>query len=144
MATTATSDGRRIARRSQQLNGTNESTAQRKPNLSPCLSSADPSITGSGCALRHVLDAVGGKWKILLIVALSQSDQLRYGELRRLVFGITNTMLSSSLKELEADGLVERRQYDQMPVRVEYRLTPQARSLVPILMQLKDWGEKNL
>lgn len=112
--------------------------------LSPCLGSADPSITGSGCALRRVLDAVGGKWKILLIVALSQSEQLRYGELRRLVFGITNTMLSSSLKELEADGLVERRQYDQMPVRVEYRLTPQARSLVPILMQLKDWGEKNL
>lgn len=144
MATTAVSDGRRFARRSQQLDSTDESTTHRKPDLSPCLSSADPSITGSGCALRRVLDAVGGKWKILLIVALSQSDQLRYGELRRLVFGITNTMLSSSLKELEADGLVERRQYDQMPVRVEYRLTPQARSLVPILMQLKDWGEKNL
>lgn len=113
-------------------------------NLSPCAGSADPSVTGSGCALRRVLDAVGGKWKILLIVALSQADELRYGELRRLVFGITNTMLASSLKELEADGLVRRTQYAEMPVRVEYSLTPQARELVPILMQLKDWGEKNL
>ena len=106
--------------------------------------SADPSVTGSGCALRRVLDAVGGKWKILLIVALSQADELRYGELHRLVFGITNTMLAASLRELEADGLVRRTQYAEMPVRVEYSLTPQARELVPILMQLKDWGEKNL
>ena len=85
------------------------------------------------------------RWEAsLLIVALSQADELRYGELRRLVFGITNTMLASSLKELEADGLVRRTQYAEMPVRVEYSLTPQARELVPILMQLKDWGEKNL
>ncbi len=115
-----------------------------KDSLSPCFASADASITGSGCALRRVLDAVGGKWKILLLVALSQSEELRYGELRKLVFGITNTMLASSLKELEADGLVERHQYDEMPVRVEYCLTPRARTLIPILMELKDWGEAHL
>lgn len=115
-----------------------------RKDLAPCFSSADSSITGSGCALRRVLDAVGGKWKILLLVALSQRDELRYGELRKLVFGITNTMLASSLRELEADGLVARTQYDEMPVRVEYSLTPKARTLIPILMQLKDWGEKNL
>ncbi|MGN0076363.1 MAG: winged helix-turn-helix transcriptional regulator [Parafannyhessea sp.] len=116
----------------------------REEIMSPCLASADPSVTGSGCALRRVLDAVGGKWKILLIVALSQTDELRYGELRKLVYGITNTMLASSLKELEADGLVRRTQYPEMPVRVEYSLTDRARTLVPILMELKDWGEKNL
>ena len=115
-----------------------------KDSLSPCFASADASITGSGCALRRVLDAVGGKWKILLLVALSQSEELRYGELRKLVFGITNTMLASSLKELEADGLVERHQYDEMPVRVEYRLAPRARTHIPILMELKDWGEAHL
>lgn len=120
------------------------STNARGETMSPCLSSADPSVTGSGCALRRVLDAVGGKWKILLIVALSQTDELRYGELRKLVYGITNTMLASSLKELEADGLVMRTQYAEMPVRVEYSLTDRARTLVPILMELKDWGEKNL
>ncbi|MDD5845111.1 MAG: winged helix-turn-helix transcriptional regulator [Atopobiaceae bacterium] len=117
--------------------------AERK-SMAPCFASADASITGSGCALRRVLDAVGGKWKILLLVALSQSEELRYGELRKLVFGITNTMLASSLKELEADGLVERHQYDEMPVRVEYRLAPRARTLIPILMELKDWGEAHL
>lgn len=116
----------------------------REERVSPCFSSADPSITGSGCALRRVLDAVGGKWKILLIVALSQADELRYGELRRLVYGITNTMLASSLRELESDGLVLRTQYAEMPVRVEYSLSDRARTLVPILMELKDWGEKNL
>ena len=81
-------------------------TSTRRDVVSPCLASADPSVTGEGCALRRVLDAVGGKWKILLLVALSQADELRYGELRRLVFGITNTMLAGSLRELEADGLV--------------------------------------
>lgn len=113
-------------------------------DLMSCLGSADPSITGAGCALRRVLNAVGGKWKILLLVALSLDEELRYGELRRLVFGITNTMLANSLRELESDGLVSRRQYDEMPVRVEYSLTDTGRSLIPILMELKDWGEENL
>lgn len=110
-------------------------------SMDPCFASADPSITGSGCTLRRVLDAIGGKWKILLLVALSQADELRYGELKRLVFGITNTMLASSLKELEEDGLVKRTQYPEMPVRVEYSLTDLGRSLIPILMELKGWGE---
>ncbi|MGI6230215.1 MAG: winged helix-turn-helix transcriptional regulator [Tractidigestivibacter sp.] len=125
------------------MTSTSENT-EKSIALSPCFASADPSITGSGCALRRVLDAIGGKWKILLLVALSQSDELRYGELRRLVFGITNTMLASSLKELEADGLVKRTQYPEMPVRVEYSLTDRGRSLIPVLMELKDWGEENL
>ncbi len=119
-------------------------TTDQQKAVSPCLGSADPSITGSGCALRRVLDAIGGKWKILLLVALSQSEELRYGELKRLVHGITNTMLASSLKELETDGLVKRRQYPEMPVRVEYSLTPRAQSLIPILMELREWGEASL
>jgi DNA-binding HxlR family transcriptional regulator len=125
-------------------NSTNANAALVVNEKMPCLASADPSITGSGCALRRVLEAVGGKWKILLLVALSQADELRYGELKRLVFGITNTMLANSLRELEADGLVERTQYPEMPVRVEYSLTDRARTLIPILMELKDWGEQNL
>ena len=68
----------------------------------------------------------------------------RYGELRRLVFGITNTMLAGSLRELEADGLVARVQYQEMPVRVEYSLTEKGRTLIPILMGLRDWGDANL
>ena len=60
------------------------------------------------------------------------------------IHGITNTMLANSLKELETDGLVERKQYDEMPVRVEYNLTEKTKSLIPILLDLKKWGEDNL
>ena len=109
-----------------------------------CFSSAVPSVAGPGCALRKVLDAVGGKWKILILCAMSEDGTLRYGQLRRLIYGITNTMLANSLKDLMESGLVVRHQYDEMPVRVEYGLTDKARTLIPILMELKDWGEENL
>ena len=68
----------------------------------------------------------------------------RFNEMRRDIFGITNTMLASSLKELESDGLITRIQYNEMPVRVEYLLTDKARSMIPILLELKRWGEENL
>ncbi|SET21223.1 transcriptional regulator, HxlR family [[Clostridium] aminophilum] len=101
-------------------------------------------IAGEGCGLKKVLDLVGGKWKILILCVIDYNEVVRYGELRRTIHGITSTMLSHSLKELEADGLVSRIQYDEMPVRVEYQLTPNAKSLIPILLQLKRWGEDNL
>ncbi len=101
-------------------------------------------IAGQGCGLKKVLDIVGGKWKIMILCIIDREDTVRYGELKRAVFGITNTMLAQSLKELESDGLVIRRQYDEMPVRVEYTLSEKAASLIPILLQLKKWGENNL
>ena len=101
-------------------------------------------IAGKGCGLKKVLNIIGGKWKIMILCVIDNNEVARYGDLRRSVFGITNTMLAQSLKELEADGLVHRTQYDEMPVRVEYTLTKQARSLIPILLQLKKWGEDNL
>ena len=101
-------------------------------------------IAGKGCGLKKVLDIVGGKWKIMILCVIDKEGTIRYGELRRRVFGITNTMLANSLKEMEADGLVERTQYMEMPVRVEYSLTSKAESIVPILLQLKKWGEDNL
>ena len=82
-------------------------------------------VGGDGCGLKRVLDLIGGKWKILILCA-------------------TNTMLAQSLKEMEADGLVLRRQFDEIPVRVEYSLTSSADSLIPILLELKDWGEAHL
>lgn len=106
----------------------------------------DPCATigGPGCGLKKVLDIIGGKWKVLILCLMHEKPVMRYGEIRRSVVGITNTMLAQSLKEMEEDGLVERHQYDEMPVRVEYSLTEKARSLVPILMELKDWGVANL
>ena len=101
-------------------------------------------IAGQGCGLKKVLNIIGGKWKILLLCVIDDKGVMRYGELRRAVYGITNTMLAQSLKEMEEDGLIERRQYREMPVRVEYSLTEKAHSMIPILLELKHCGEKHL
>ncbi|MBB5182114.1 winged helix-turn-helix transcriptional regulator [Catenisphaera adipataccumulans] len=101
-------------------------------------------VGGDGCGLKKVLDIIGGKWKILILCAMKNQGPMRYGQLRKTIVGITNTMLAQSLKEMNKDGLVQRKQYDEMPVRVEYSLTPKAESMVPILMELKEWGEANL
>lgn len=101
-------------------------------------------LAGQSCGLKRVLDTIGGKWKIMILCVIDRGGTVRYGELRRNVFGITNTMLANSLKEMEADGFVLRKQYDEMPVRVEYSLTKKAKSIIPILLELKKWGEKNL
>ena len=101
-------------------------------------------IAGQGCGLKKVIDIVGGKWKIMILCIIDRDETVRYGELKRAVYGITNTMLAQSLKELESDGLVIRKQFDEMPVRVEYTLSKKASSLIPILLQLKKWGENNL
>ncbi|KPU45354.1 putative HTH-type transcriptional regulator YybR [Oxobacter pfennigii] len=94
------------------------------------------------CPLGSALKLIGGKWKIPILCALHQDGTTRYNELKRKINGITNTMLASSLKELENDGLVCRRQYDEMPVRVEYALTSACDDLIPILNQLAKWGSK--
>ena len=101
-------------------------------------------IAGQGCGLKKVLNIIGGKWKILLLCVIDDKGVMRYGELCRAVYGITNTMLAQSLKEMEEDGLIERKQYREMPVRVEYSLTEKAHSMIPILLELKHWGEKHL
>ncbi|SFG08066.1 transcriptional regulator, HxlR family [Lachnospiraceae bacterium C7] len=101
-------------------------------------------IAGNGCGLKKVLNIIGGKWKIMILCVIDNNEVVRYGTLKRSVYKITNTMLSQSLKELEQDGLVKRTQYDEMPVRVEYSLTPKAKTMIPILLELKKWGEENL
>lgn len=82
------------------------------------------------------MELIGGKWKLQILCALQVDGPIRYNELKEKINGITNTMLSSSLKKLEADGLVHRKQYNVMPVRVEYSATEAVATLVPILLQL--------
>lgn len=94
------------------------------------------------CPLGNALKMIGGKWKIPILCALQKDGTTRYNELKRKVRGITNTMLASSLKELEEDGLVCRTQYPEMPLRVEYQLTGRCDELMPILNQLAYWGIK--
>jgi len=92
------------------------------------------------CPLERALKLIGGKWKIPILCALKQDGTTRYNELKRKVRGITNTMLASSLKELEESGLIFRKQHMEMPVRVDYGLTDECDNLIPILKQLADWG----
>ena len=101
-------------------------------------------LSGEGCGLKKVINIIGGKWKILILCVIDHEEIVRYGDLKRSIYGITNTMLSNSLKEMEAAGMVERKQYDEMPVRVEYSLTEKAKSIIPIVLELKKWGEVNL
>lgn len=94
------------------------------------------------CPLVVALEIIGGKWKIPIICALHSDGVTRYNELKRKIRDISNTMLASSLKELEADGIVCRTQYNEMPLRVEYQLTEKSNSVLPILVELGSWGNK--
>ena len=93
------------------------------------------------CPIRYSLNIVGGKWKLAIICALADQSPTRYGEIRRKVSGITNMMLSQSLKELETYGIVCRKQYNEIPPRVEYTLSEKGASLLPALHHLAHWGE---
>jgi DNA-binding HxlR family transcriptional regulator len=106
-------------------------------------SSPGTSVTRALCPLVRLIDAIGGRWKILLLWQLS-SGVHRYGELLRAIDGISERMLVQQLRALEADGLVSREQYAEVPPRVEYALTERGHSLVPLLAQLGHWSMDHL
>ena len=91
------------------------------------------------CGLDASLDVIGGNWKGLILWAL-RSEAHRFGELRRVVEGISEKMLIQHLKEMEADGIVKRRDFKEVPPRVEYALTPFGQSLYAALAPLCEWG----
>ncbi len=95
------------------------------------------------CPTRHVMATVGGKWAALLVAALADGPR-RHAELRSAVGGISQKMLTQTLRELERDGLVRRTVTAQVPVRVDYALTPLGRTIVPVLRALKDWSETHI
>ena len=91
---------------------------------------------------QYTLSIINGKWKTTIIYWLSEKKVLRYGELKKLVIGITHKMLSKQLKELEADGIINRKEYSQIPPKVEYSITEKGSSLIPIIDELCEWGTK--
>ena len=94
------------------------------------------------CPLNYAMSIIGGKWKMQIICALNNKGPLRYNELRKKLGGISNTVLASSLRELEEKGLVKRKEYLEVPVRVEYSTTDICDRLMPILESLSDFGEE--
>lgn len=96
------------------------------------------------CPIRYALNIVGGKWKLPIICMLANGSPTRYSCIKRKLADVTNMMLTQSLKELEAAGIVHREQYNEVPPRVEYTLTKKGNSIVPILMQLAEWGVEHM
>ena len=92
------------------------------------------------CPLHHAMQLIGGKWKVQILCAVCSAGAIRYNALRGKLDGVSNTVLSSALRELERDGLVTRQEYLEVPVRVEYEITAPGRALVPILDRLGDWS----
>ncbi|MFI5606279.1 winged helix-turn-helix transcriptional regulator [Amycolatopsis sp. NPDC051903] len=95
------------------------------------------------CGLDAAIDVIGGRWKSLVLWALHEHP-LRFGELKRRVSGISEKMLTESLRELEHDGIVHREAYPEIPPRVEYSLTERGQALNTALLTLGDWGEQNM
>lgn len=95
------------------------------------------------CSITYTISVVGGKWKWLIMYRLSANGVLRYGELKKILPSITHKMLSQQLKELEAEQLIHREEYHQVPPKVEYSLTAKGKTLIPILDLMSEWGSKN-
>ncbi len=92
------------------------------------------------CPLEYGLGVFGGKWKSRIICVLAEKERLRYSELRREMVNITDAVLATTLKELIADEIIHRVQYDEIPPRVEYGLTEKGCSVIPILRTICQWA----
>ena len=94
------------------------------------------------CPVKYALDLLNGKWKLRIIWELNQQETIRFNELQRRLQGISSVMLSKSLDELERDQIVRRRQYQEIPPRVEYSLTALGKEIDPALKALGNWGKQ--
>ncbi|HWR10090.1 helix-turn-helix domain-containing protein [Sporomusa sp.] len=94
-------------------------------------------------SVAYTLSVVGGKWKWIILAILFQNGVQRYGQIKKSIAAITHKMLSQQLKELEAEQLIHRKEYQQIPPKVEYSLTEKGKTLIPILQFMADWGTKH-
>lgn len=96
------------------------------------------------CPIRNVVARFGDKWSLLVLLVINSNVTVRFNELGRQIPDISTRVLSSTLKTLEADGLIDRKIYAQVPPKVEYSLTDTGRSLIPLIMQLTEWAQQNM
>ena len=96
------------------------------------------------CPAERAVYFIGGKWKIRILFNLSSKKKVRFGELKRNLKTVTQQMLSKQLKELEQDGIVNRKVHQIVPPKVEYSLTEFGSSLIPVLRSFSDWNKRNL
>ncbi len=96
------------------------------------------------CPVRNVIARFGNKWALLVLLVINENEPIRYNELGRKIPDISSRVLSGTLRTLEADGLVSRRLYNEVPARVDYSLTDTGHSLIPIILQLTEWAQNNM
>ena len=104
-----------------------------------CINDANLEETG----FNYTMSLIQGKYKMFILYALMGFKVVRFNELKKYIKTISYKTLSPTLKEVEADGLVHREEYPQIPPKVEYSLTERGKSLIPILDSMCDWGAKN-
>ncbi len=104
-----------------------------------CIASEQLCDTG----FSYTLSLINGKYKMVILYTLMEFGVVRFNEMKRYIGGISYKTLSATLKELEADRLVNRKEYPQIPPKVEYCLTERGKSLIPILDQMCEWGLQN-
>ncbi|WP_207425518.1 helix-turn-helix domain-containing protein [Pedobacter sp. SYSU D00535] len=104
----------------------------------------DSMPTKTMCPISDVIDRISDKWSVHAIIVLGKSDKLRFGEMMKKIHGVSQRMLTVTLRHLEQDGLVTRTVYPEIPPRVEYQLTELGRSLLVQLMHLSDWATENM
>lgn len=96
------------------------------------------------CPVRNVISRFGDKWSLLTIIIINENGSTRFNQLGKLIPDISTKMLSTTLRTLEADGLVNRTVFPEVPIRVEYELTDTGKSLVPIINSLTAWALNNM
>ncbi len=96
------------------------------------------------CPMRRTLELLSGKWRTHIIYELCKRQSCRFGELKKALPRITNTMLTSTLRDLEDVGIVHREQFNEIPPHVEYSLTERGKALLPVFTELAKWGENHL
>lgn len=104
-----------------------------------CIANCKLNETG----FNYTMSLIQGKYKMFILYTLMEFGVVRFNEMQKYIGSITYKTLSSTLKQLETDGLIHRKEYPQIPPKVEYSLTERGKSLIPILDQMCDWGDKN-
>lgn len=96
------------------------------------------------CPVREVLDRIGHKWATLVLLQLGENEVMRFNELSQAIGDISQKMLTTTVRNLEADGFISRKMYAEIPPKVEYRLTVLGSSLLPLIRDMVSWADNNL
>ena len=94
------------------------------------------------CPIKYLTKVLGGRWKLPILCILEAGGTVRFGQIKKKIAGVSNVMLSQSLRELEKDGIITRHQYNEVPPHVDYTMTKKGKKVIPALTMLGDWAKE--